>query len=301
MISPNFQLWGEVKAVAPEGYLHAYDTAREYARARYAARKIDYAVDIYAAVGADQRDYKLLLNLLDRHQEAPTAFAALAPNYLANHIAKYSVKTNQGEQQILAALSDDSRLLVPWQLGMPKVNQEIEIQTATSKWRVELTRWSDELLIGARRRPSPDGGLASISSASGMHASTACERIRRDIKKAGQQIHRACKIHYDAPGLVFLVPRSHPISKTTFVSALLGDLMVSFATSTKGLEKAASYLGRNGVYRPDQQRYVSGCYLVQREHIIYAPNPFALFPVANILPEAEVIPTNPGAEIALGE
>jgi hypothetical protein len=242
----------------------------------------------------------MLLNLLDSDNAAPSRFVALTPHYLPDHIAKYSLRTNQGEHEILAALSDD-RLVAPWQLGIPIYNQEVEIQTTTATRRVKLTRWVEQIFIGAKRRPSPNGGLASISSASGMHSSTARERMRRDIRKAGKQIHRACMMHQDAPGLVFLVPRSYPIERTTFVSALLGDLMMSFTRSDQGLENPTSHFGYNGVYRHDQQRYVSGCYLVQREHIIYAPNPFALFPVANILPDAEVIPIEPGAEIALGK
>lgn len=60
-----------------------------------------------------------------------------------------------------------------------------------------------------------------------------------------------------------------------------------------------SFFGKNGVYRPDKHRSVSGCYLLERDVAVFAPNPFATHPIVNFVRGAETIEIVAGQNVKI--
>lgn len=272
------RFWVEVKALADPEQIKAFELARQYLAPRI--KEAPCAIDLYVCEQARYREFKLLhkLFLKSCYEQKWPSFVLLSDKYAHANIHSYELTFEPGRNvSILAYLDDNLQIVAPWQLDPPIFGQEFRLEPEGRQ--ITLRRYSDEFLIGAHLYQHPSlTGLLGTSPSKGAGKSNSQARFRRDVPKANKQISEACKLE-DLPGIVFLVGFA---SRTTFVSALLGDLMIAFPTGE------ARY-GKNGVFRRHKNRHISAAYLLSGDHIYFLANPFARRPVENCIADAHVI------------
>jgi hypothetical protein len=296
-IASPIEAWAEVKAIEEEAIAQIFQRASRYAETRLRRRPTSFSIHLYAGETANERDYKVVFNLIRSVESLnDETFVALNTNYESDNVIRYSAATDQGTYDFVA-VTHGRRLVIPWHLGCPVWDSEVRVVSRDGTRTLRLTDYDDSIVAGARLYTGAEPGLRMISSANGAYPSTSTERIRRDADRANKQISDVVKSR-PAPGLLFLVPRDWMITRQAFLTALLGDLTVTFATSGSR-ETSSPFYGLNGVFRPNHHRHLSGCYLINGDQWTFVRNPFALRPITNLLAAAQEFDAPPGGVVRM--
>ena len=99
-------------------------------------------------------------------------------------------------------------------------------------------------------------------------------RAIKALKDSTSQLRNACTFK-QAPGLVIIVPKENHFDDHMIAVAAYGKLTVPISIETR--ELGERYYGRDGMFRPDKNRHISGAVHLRRQGgpATYFPNPFA--------------------------
>jgi hypothetical protein len=295
LVRGRLDFWAEVKALADPLQLVAMGRAHDYFKPRL--EDVPFAADLHVDLDAAGAEYRRLCQLIvaqDADIFTSTTVFICAKADESKYRASYELEMQDGSRQkYVGFLRRVDEVVVPWWSGEPRFGQQYAITIDGITEQRVLRSHGDTVVIGARLRPAERGGLFSTGLSDGAWESTDMRRIRRDVAKANRQISSACATESLA-GVVFLVGR---ISERTLAAAMLGDLTVTFSTSSD--HPSRSFYGRNGIFRPRQNTHVSCVYSVRSDAITFIGNPFAQRPIDNFLPSARAIAIDSDGTVTL--